>query len=95
MSERTVCPECHNQFEGRMPGHIYGSNWDFVPCRTCAGSGFEPTEQIEVTVGKNERGAWCVYLDGQFVSDHRSHEAARTAARRHQGLDTAPTTVWR
>lgn len=22
-----------------MPGHIYGSNWDFVPCRTCKGAG--------------------------------------------------------
>lgn len=29
------CPECKGQFEGRMPGHVYGSNWDFVPCRTC------------------------------------------------------------
>lgn len=36
------CPECHNQFEGRMPGHKYGSNWDWVPCQTCGGSGTAP-----------------------------------------------------
>lgn len=35
-----VCPECGNQFEGRMPGHKYGSNWDWVPCHTCQGTGF-------------------------------------------------------
>jgi hypothetical protein len=36
-----------------------------------------------VTVAKNERGAWCVYLDGQLVSDHATHIAARLAAQRH------------
>jgi hypothetical protein len=35
------CPECHNQFGGKMPGHTYGSNWDFVPCQTCHGTGFD------------------------------------------------------
>ncbi len=29
------CPECSNQFGGMMPGHVYGSNWDWVPCQTC------------------------------------------------------------
>jgi hypothetical protein len=37
--ERVTCPECHNQFNGRMPGHAYGSNWDWVPCQTCHGDG--------------------------------------------------------
>lgn len=43
------CPECHNQFGGRMPGHVYGSNWDFVPCQTCKGTGLAPdaTERPE------------------------------------------------
>ena len=40
-----------------------------------------------VEVRKNDRGAWCVWLDGCMVSDHRSHEAARIAAGRHLGLD--------
>jgi hypothetical protein len=34
------CPECKNQFDGKMPGHKYGSNWDWVPCQTCRGEGF-------------------------------------------------------
>lgn len=37
-----TCPECHNQFEGKMPGHAYGSNWDWVPCQTCHGTGKDP-----------------------------------------------------
>jgi hypothetical protein len=36
-----------------------------------------------VEVRRNERGAWCVYLDGVMVSDHRDHAAARMAAQRH------------
>jgi len=35
-----VCPECSNRFEGRMPGHKYGSSWSWVPCQTCCGAGF-------------------------------------------------------
>lgn len=31
------CPECKGQFGGKMPGHKYGSNWDWVPCQTCGG----------------------------------------------------------
>lgn len=38
----TACPECRNQFGGKMPGHVYGSNWDFVPCQTCQGTGAAP-----------------------------------------------------
>lgn len=41
-----------------------------------------------IEVHTNDRGAWCVYINGQFVSDHRTAEAARIAARRHQGIDT-------
>ena len=33
------CPECRNQFGGKMPGHVYGSGWDWVPCQTCFGAG--------------------------------------------------------
>lgn len=40
-----------------------------------------------IEVRKNERGAWCVYIDGRMISDHRDHEAARIAALRHQGID--------
>ena len=46
---------------------------------------------LAVEVRKNERGAWCVYLDGLMVSDHSTHEAARAAARNHLGLTTEPT----
>jgi hypothetical protein len=45
-------------------------------------------EPVDIEVRTNERGAWSVYLNGQWVSDHRDHEAARIAARRHQGIDT-------
>lgn len=34
------CPACRNQFGGQMPGHKYGSNWAFVPCQTCSGTGW-------------------------------------------------------
>lgn len=43
-----------------------------------------------IEVRTNERGTWCVYIDGRMISDHATAEAARTAARRHQGIDTAP-----
>lgn len=33
------CPTCRNQFDGKMPGHVYGSNWAWVPCQTCLGDG--------------------------------------------------------
>ena len=36
-----------------------------------------------VEVHRNERGSWCVYVDGCMVSDHASHTAARLAALRH------------
>lgn len=35
-----------------------------------------------VSVRRNEHYAWCVYLDGEFLSDHATHEAARVAAQR-------------
>jgi DnaJ-class molecular chaperone len=38
-TEPRVCPTCRNQFEGRMPGWVYGSNWEWVPCQTCNGTG--------------------------------------------------------
>lgn len=33
-----------------------------------------------VTIGKNERGAWCVYIDGRLISDHRTRDGAATSA---------------
>lgn len=42
------CPECHNQFDGKMPGHVYGSNWPWVPCQTCQGVGLIPREPAGV-----------------------------------------------
>lgn len=36
------CPECHNKFDGRMPGWVYGSNWDWVDCQVCHGTGKDP-----------------------------------------------------
>ena len=37
----------------------------------------------KIEVRKNERGTWCVYLDGHMVSDHASHVAARRTAQLH------------
>jgi hypothetical protein len=36
-----------------------------------------------VTIAKNERGAWCVYIDGALISDHRLRDGAVNAARAH------------
>lgn len=33
-----------------------------------------------VEVRRNERGARCVYVRGNFISDHATHAAARIAA---------------
>lgn len=36
-----------------------------------------------IEVRRNERGSWCVYIDGRIISDHATHAAARTAAAQH------------
>lgn len=33
-----------------------------------------------VSVVRRPTGSWCVYLDGQFISDHATHQAARRTA---------------
>ena len=43
---------------------------------------------MTVAIGKNERGAWCVLIDGAVVSDHSTRDAAATAARRHPSRTT-------
>lgn len=48
----------------------------------------EPDDAVQITVERADNGAWWVVIDGRRVSDHRGHEAARIAARRHQGIDT-------
>lgn len=35
-----------------------------------------------VQVRRRDSGAWCVYVRGNFISDHATHEAARTTAQR-------------
>lgn len=46
----------------------------------------------DVDVCKDVRGVWWVTLDGVKVSDHRTHDAARIAARRHGAVGpTGPT----
>lgn len=42
------CPECGDRFDGKMPGHVYGSNWAWVPCRTCSTT--PPTEPGVISV---------------------------------------------
>jgi hypothetical protein len=32
-------------------------------------------------VRRNERGAWCVYVRGNFISDHATRDGAVVAAR--------------
>lgn len=34
----------------------------------------------EVTIRKNDRGSWCVYVDDELVSDHRTRDGAATSA---------------
>lgn len=38
---------------------------------------------MKLEVKRNERGTWCVYIDGHMISDHASHAAARIASQRH------------
>lgn len=44
--------------------------------------GHTPGQQTTaiIDVGKNGRGTWCVYFDGQVISDHRTRDGAATAA---------------
>lgn len=39
-----------------------------------------------VEAKKDERGRWCVFIDGKFVSDHRDHVGARRAAQAHVAI---------
>lgn len=46
----------------------------------------DPTTQNgppEVTIGKRGQTTWCVYIDGQFVSDHATRDGAVRAANNH------------
>lgn len=45
------CSECHNKFDGKMPGWKYGSNWEWVPCYTCNGKGVisDESEESDIT----------------------------------------------
>lgn len=40
-------------------------------------------KRMHIEVKRNDNGAWCLYLNGELVSDHRTHKAARLAARDH------------
>ena len=35
---------------------------------------------MSVEIRRNERGAWCVIVRGNFISDHATHAAARIVA---------------
>lgn len=37
---RVECPNNCTRFDGKVPGHIYGSNWPWVTCQTCMGTMF-------------------------------------------------------
>lgn len=47
---------------------------------------------MSTEVRRNDRGAWCVYVRGNFISDHATHSAARIAA--HQ-IERAESLAWR
>lgn len=40
-----------------------------------------------VAVRRTDRGAWGVFVCGGFVSDHRTHDGARLAARNHARVE--------
>lgn len=40
-------------------------------------------ERLSLEVKRGERGGWWVYINGQPVSDHSTHAAARIACRNH------------
>lgn len=37
-AETIPCPNGCIRFGGKVPGHVYGSNWPWVPCQTCMGT---------------------------------------------------------
>lgn len=41
--------------------------------------GWTPNYPV-VEVRRRKSGAWCVYVRGNFISDHATHEAARVSA---------------
>jgi hypothetical protein len=50
---------------------------------------FDSLEKIKmnnIQVIRNERGSWCVYIDGKFISDHATHTAARLTAKMHADI---------
>jgi hypothetical protein len=44
---------------------------------------------MTIEVRRRYGGAWCVYIDGEFVSDHATHVAARRAAAQHASMDSS------
>lgn len=44
IATRVPCPNDCTRFGGKVPGHIYGSNWPWVPCQTCMGTMFVDVE---------------------------------------------------
>lgn len=47
---------------------------------------------MSTEVRRNERGAWCVYVRGNLISDHATHSAARIAAKQ---IERAESLAWR
>lgn len=46
-------------------------------------------DAVRVEVARRRGGSWVVLLDGQVISDHATHVAARRAAIQHQEVGRA------
>lgn len=54
----TPCPHDCKRFGGKVPGHLRGSNWEWVPC-WCDGTGVIA-----------DTGEWSCWVEGMFTG-HR------------------------
>jgi hypothetical protein len=75
---RVPCPNNCTRFDGKVPGHIYGSNWPWVPCQTCMGTMFVVVARATVTL--------LPVLDATDTNDHVNVRHVCIA----QGSDPAP-----
>lgn len=67
-----TCPVCNGDPTPSFSAGRGVSTFNRCPAR-CTGP-------AHVEAKRNERGAWCVYVDGRVLSTHSDHVGARVSA---------------
>ena len=66
-----VCANDCTRFGGQVPGHTRGSNWDWVPCGDCNGTGLvQPSGPQTMLIGATAD------MSDDLVYDYQDHLAA-------------------